>query len=146
LNFAPSFLITLHFFHGPLVISSVIWRGQRCIYCTALWNSHRPSVMLSVLLTRRQHTDGLKSIGQYVGDCGIFQLLFSNSLWNADGLRYVRQWLWHFPVIIFQLSVKCQRTLFRRYGRQWMWHFPVIIFQLSVKCWWTLFCRYRRRW
>jgi len=66
-------------------------------------------------ITRRQLTDGLYSVGKFVGDCGIssdyFQTLcempteYDPSVWVSV--------IGAFQVIIFELSVNCRWTFFR---------------------------------
>jgi len=68
----------------------------------------------------RQITDGLYSVGKFVGDCGISSDYFRTlcemptdlipSVWTSVIVV--------FQVIIFELFVKCRQTLFRRYGRR----------------------------
>jgi hypothetical protein len=66
-------------------------------------------VILSVILTRRQHTDGLESIYKFVGDCGIYSNYFSTLCeMPTDGNPSAKlSVIVAFAVIIFQLSVKC---------------------------------------
>ena len=71
-------------------------------------------------IIHRQITDGLYSVGKFVGDCGISSDYFRTlcemptdlipSVWTSVIVV--------FQVIIFKLSVKCRWTLFRRYGRR----------------------------
>ena len=93
MSFAPSFLITLHIFRSPSIIPSENTRSQRCIKCPALWNSHRPSVILSVIVTCRQNTDGLESICKVVGDgCGISSDITVKCRWTVIRLQSRRWW------------------------------------------------------
>jgi len=71
-------------------------------------------------IIRRQLTDDLYSVGKFVGDCGISSDYF---LTLCEMLTELIPSAWTsvivaFQVIIFELSVKFRRTLFRRYGRR----------------------------
>ena len=68
----------------------------------------------------RQMTDGLHSVGKFVGDCGISSDYFRTLCEMPMDLisSVCTSVIVVFQVIIFKLSVKCRRTLFRRYGRR----------------------------
>jgi hypothetical protein len=103
--------------------------------------------MLSVIVTRLQHNDGLESVGMDVDDSDISSNYFSPlcemptdlipSVWMSVIVAFSSNYfptlcemstevfpsVWTsvivaFQVIIFQLSVKCRRTFVRRYGRR----------------------------
>jgi len=80
-------------------------------------------------IIHRQLTDGLYSVGKVVGDCGIS----SDYFWTlcemstdkiplvlpTDNIPSVYASVSvAFQVIIFELSVKCRRTVVRQYGRR----------------------------
>ena len=97
LNFAPSFLITLYIFRSLLVIPSANTRGQRCIQCLTLWNSHRLSMILSVIVTCRHNIDRLESIRKVVSDgCGISYNAILKCQRNRIRPQSHQLWLWHF--------------------------------------------------
>jgi hypothetical protein len=64
----------------------------------------------------RQMTDGLHSVGKFVGDCGISSDYFRTLCEMPMDLisSVCTSVIVVFQVIIFKLSVKCRRTLFRR--------------------------------
>ena len=71
-------------------------------------------------IIRHQITDGLYSIGKFVGDCWISSDYF-RTLCEMPTYLIPSAWtsvIVAFQVIIFELSVKFRRTLFRRYGRR----------------------------
>jgi hypothetical protein len=71
-------------------------------------------------IIRRQITNGLYSIGKFVGDCGISSDYF-RTLCEMPMELIPSEWtsvIVAFQVIIFELSVKCRQTLFHRYGRR----------------------------
>jgi hypothetical protein len=70
------------------------------------------SVILSVILTRQQLTDGHLSVGMDIGDCGISSNYFQ-TLCEMPTDIYPSVWtsvIVVFQVIIFELSMKCRRT------------------------------------
>jgi len=80
-------------------------------------------------IIHRQLTDGLYSVGKVVGDCGISSDYFWTlcemstdkipSVLPTDNIPSVYASVSvAFQVIIFELSVKCRRTVVRQYGRR----------------------------
>jgi hypothetical protein len=68
----------------------------------------------------RQMTDGFNFVRKFIGDCGISSDYFRTLCEMPMDLipSVFTSVIVVFQVIIFELSVKCQQTLFRRYGRR----------------------------